>query len=163
MRAAGLRRRLCVVFLVCFLPDSLDALHQPRGRGRGDKPRAVLRLGGGGRGDRGRGEDAGSQSKAEDWDEERRIAALLGDKIIRKLSMKRWLEERHKFFPTPSAVERLRVEEGEEMRDRILAQEGWPPRKSWRSFTGPSARAGRNTPSKPLRWRTATAICRVST
>ena len=126
-----------MVLLVCFLPDFLDALHQPRGRGRGDKPRAVLRLGGGGRGDRGRGEDAGSHSKAEDWDEEKRIAALLGDKIIRKLSMKRWLEERHKFFPTPSAVERLRVEEGEEMRDRILAQEGWAPSKKLAQFYRP--------------------------
>ena len=128
-----------MVLLVCLLPDSLDALHQPRGRGRGDKPRAILRLGGGGsaRGDRGQGEDAGSRSKAEDWEEERRIADLLGDKIIRKLSMKRWLEERHRFFPTPSAVERLRVEEGEEMRDRILAQEGWAPSKKLAQFYRP--------------------------
>ena len=128
------------IFLLLLLLLSncgpLDGLYQPH--------RDRLRPGGlvaSGRGcggrrpgsSRGQGQDEGK----EDWEEERQVASLLEEKIIRKVSMKRWLEERHKFFPTPSAVERLKVEEGEALRDKVLAQEGWLPSRQMAKFTRP--------------------------
>jgi hypothetical protein len=67
----------------------------------------------------------GEGAAREDWDEEKQVFRVLEEKIIRKVSMKRWLEERHKFYPTLSGVERLKVEEGEEMRDKFFKLEGW--------------------------------------
>jgi len=120
-----------------LLAHPLDGLHQPHHRGRGDGPAAWR--GGGSRGG-GRGSarsDVPAEGVKEDWAEERQVANLLEQKIIRKVSMKRWLEERHKFFPTPSSVERLKVDEGEELREKVLAQEGWQPSKKMSDFLRP--------------------------
>jgi hypothetical protein len=93
---------------------------------------------------------AHSAGAAEDWEEERRVANLLSEKIVRKLSMKRWLEERQRFFPTPSAVQRLKVEEGEEMRDKIFAQEGWRVSKRLSQFYRPQRTRWEETAKKEL-------------
>ena len=153
------RRGALVLALLLFHVHALDGLHQPPDRHgcmRGVPGMGMLRdrerRGGPGmgmlrdrkrlparagarfpEGDR-RGQEEGGR---EDWDEERQVASLLEQKIIRKVSMKRWLEERQKFYPTPSAVERLKVEEGEGLRDKILAREGWLPSSGMAKYARP--------------------------
>jgi hypothetical protein len=115
--------------LLLLMVRQLDGLHHPPSHARGHQP---SRRGGGRWGAAGHGADV-----REDWEEERQVARVLEEKIIRKVSMKRWLEERHKFFPTLSGVERLKVEEVEEMRDKILALEGWRLSKKMAQFARP--------------------------
>lgn len=134
----------------------LDGLHQPHHHGRdGPHQPAAWRggpLGGSRGGERGAGSTEGGR---EDWAEERQVANMLEQKIIRKVSMKRWLEERHKFFPTPSAVERLKVEEGEELREKVLAQEGWQPSKKMSQFIRPQRTHWEKTAKKASAMDTA--------
>jgi len=117
--------------LLLLMVSQLDGLYHPPPHARGHQP---ARRGGGRWGAAGHG--AGVAAR-EDWEEERQVRLVLEEKIIRKVSMKRWLEERHKFFPTLSGVERLKVEEGEEMRDKILEKEGWRLSKKMAQFTRP--------------------------
>ena len=108
---------------------------------------------------RGRNTESVEDGK-ESWEEEREVAKLLEDKIIRKVSIKRWIEERHKFYPTLSAVERLRVEEGEEQREKIWAQEGWqyPTRKQAEQ----GKRATRFHRAKRTRWEQAARLAEAT-
>ena len=71
---------------------------------------------------------------AEDWDEEKQLALALQLKVIRKMSMKKWIKERHVLWPSRPAVQRLKVEEWEESRMNILRAEGWVPLKEVDSF-----------------------------
>jgi len=137
-----------LLLLLLLLLRPLDGLHHPPPHARGHQP---ARRGGGRWGAAGQG---GGGAGREDWAEERQVARVLEEKIIRKVSMKRWLEERHRFYPTLSAVERLKVEEGEEMRDRVFALEGWRPSRKMAQFQRPQR----------TRWeQTAKESCRDST
>jgi hypothetical protein len=109
----------CIAVLLLLFVCPLDGLYHPSANARGQEParRGGWRWGAAGQG--------GEGAAREDWDEEKQVFRVLEEKIIRKVSMKRWLEERHKFYPTLSGVERLKVEEGEEMRDKIFKLEGW--------------------------------------
>ena len=60
------------------------------------------------------------------WDEERMLQLKLEQQVVRKLSMRRWIQERHKFWPSRPATEKLKVEEMEMRREIIYKKEGWP-------------------------------------
>ena len=105
----------CIAVLLLLFVCPLDGLYHPSANARGQEP---ARRGGG------RWGAAGQGGEGDDWEKEKQKARVLEETIVRKVSMKRWLEERHKFYPTQPGVERLKVEEGEEMRDKICV-EGW--------------------------------------
>ena len=64
------------------------------------------------------------------WDEEQLMAMALQLKVIRKLSLKKWIRERHTYWPNRPNVERLKVEEWEEGRMSALRNQGWLAPKS---------------------------------
>ncbi|EKX31773.1 hypothetical protein GUITHDRAFT_122038 [Guillardia theta CCMP2712] len=59
------------------------------------------------------------------WAEERKLAAAMEHMIVRKVGLRRWLEERRDFWPTEVASERRRVEMEEERKEDVLRREGW--------------------------------------
>jgi hypothetical protein len=71
---------------------------------------------------------------AEDWDEERQLALALQLKVIQKMSMKKWIKERHVLWPSRTTIQRLKVEEWEESRMNELRSQGWVPPKENGSF-----------------------------
>jgi hypothetical protein len=71
---------------------------------------------------------------AEDWDEERQLALALQIKVIRKMSMRKWIKERHALWPSRPSVQRLKVEEWEESRLNVMRSQGWSPPKEASSF-----------------------------
>ncbi len=71
---------------------------------------------------------------AEDWDEERQLALALQIKVIRKMSMRKWIKERHALWPSRPVVQRLKVEEWEEGRLNVMRSQGWSPPKEASSF-----------------------------
>ena len=94
---------------------------------------------------------------AEDWDEERQLALALQIKVIRKMSMRKWIKERHALWPSRPAVQRLKVEEWEEGRLNVLRSQGWSPpeetssfqtahRTNWLQIAGELMQKGEETP-----------------
>eukprot|EP00960_Hanusia_phi_P015793 465143-Hanusia_phi.AAC.1 len=59
------------------------------------------------------------------WAEERKLAAAMEQVVVRKVGLRRWLEERRDFWPTEMASERRRVEMEEERKEEVLRREGW--------------------------------------
>ena len=70
----------------------------------------------------------------EDWDEERQLALALQLKVIQKMSMKKWIKERHVLWPSRPTIQRLKVEEREEEKLNELRSQGWVPSNELASF-----------------------------
>ena len=73
--------------------------------------------------------------------QERQLADSLGARFVQKLSMKRWIEERHAFWPSRTATERQMVEAAEDARALRLTLDGWPADPALTKF----ARANRTS------------------
>jgi hypothetical protein len=97
-----------------------------------------------------------SRRPGEDWAEEKRIASNLIEKVVRKVSMKRWIRERHAYWPSRPMTERLKVEEWHEQKLADAGEQGWQPpsiaapystmrREKWTALAETSTKNGKGS------------------
>ncbi|KAJ1479840.1 hypothetical protein T484DRAFT_2022903, partial [Baffinella frigidus] len=119
--------------LVRSLPSD-RGMYEPGHGGRGGFRPGYVDRGRGGFGRDGGDQRGSAMVQREDWEEERKISNALAETVVKKVSMKRWIEERHGLWPSRTSIERQMVEANEDARMLKLEHNGWPGAESLAKF-----------------------------